>query len=146
MPTGIPTASGGSISIAGEPVTIGGLTPVLVENVEADLDGNVQQIKDQCGRTETRRSGNSAWNITVEGLVDDRQLESFLALAETDDTISVTADVLGSRSGQKIVDKCTITHEDETNSIKKISDAVPRQVYPVQVQLIDPATQSQSGG
>ena len=138
--------SGGSVNpVDSPPVTIGGMKPVYIEQVDMDLNGNNNTITDQCGHTEVRRSGNKNWNVAVQGLVTDTQLETLQLIAEGDNEVEVQADLLGSRSGKYVVDKCAIKHTDDINTwMDSVSQA--EQAYSFNIQFKAPGTEGNSGG
>lgn len=128
------------------PVNIGGIEPVFISLVTMDLNGNSNTITDQCGRSEVRRSGNTNWSVQVEGIITDTQLEPLQAVAEADEPVEIQADLLGSRSGEYVIEKCTLKHTDSLNGIYIPSYVSAKRAYEFQIQTKDPATESGGGG
>lgn len=93
------------------------LEPVYVSEAKINLNSNDETLTTNCGDTEVRRNGSMNWNITVDGIVTESQLEDLRAIGETNDAITVDAEILGSRSGPYIVKDLSITHSDEMNTI-----------------------------
>lgn len=110
------TFSGPPISFSGAGGT---LEPVYVTDITIDLTGNTDTITDQCGYSEVRRSGTKGnWKVDCEGVVGDIQLSVLQTLAESDETVNVQTPVLGSRGGEYVIKKCSISHTDELNKIE----------------------------
>lgn len=124
-----------SISSGGET-----LEPTYVKKADINLNGNSEAITTNCGRTEVRRNGTTNWNVDVEGIITQTEIETLQNIGETDDPVFVEAEVLGSRSGSYLVEDVSITHTDEINTIEVPTDGGEEEkpCYKFQIQLKSP--------
>lgn len=109
--------SGGMKYVEGKPFKMAGpatLEPPYISTLEKTLSGKTEELTDQCGYTETRKNGDSNWELTVEGIIADRSLQAFDTISRSTDPINVACKIY---SGQVLVQDPTITLEDELNAI-----------------------------
>lgn len=88
------------------------LQPTLVKEVTTDIEGNTNDITNQCGDTEVRKDGNTPWSLTAKGTIIEEELADLQSLGEFDEDVTATAPVLGDRSGTFIVPEGGVTIKD----------------------------------
>lgn len=92
------------------------IQPTVVESVDADIEGNTDEITNQCGDTEIRKDGNTPWSVIAKGTITEDELSLMHQLGEREDSVTVSAPVLGDRSGEFIVPEGGLTLSD-TNDV-----------------------------
>jgi hypothetical protein len=141
----------GQVEISGPPLKISGsggtLVPSYVDSVNIDLDGNTDVVTDQCGYSEVYRNGTIGnWKVSCEGIIGGNELGTLQALAESDDTCTVSTPVLGSRGGEFVFEKCSIKHTDDLNSLELPYGVDADPAFQFKASLQSPQAAKDSGG
>lgn len=106
------------------------IEPAVAERVEYSITSNTEQHTDQCGRTETNRTGDNGVELAIEGRLTLTQAEGLIRARQLGVQIFVTSNLF---TGDLFINDLTLTEHADQNYIE--IDGEKEQVCTFQLQL-----------
>lgn len=122
----------------------GGSTPHLqfyvLDRHELQLTGDVDEMQDQCGNNEIRRSGDHGWTLVVEGVIPEAKRIDLIRAASGGVYLAKSDEVEGLYDSTTSTMPCfirdfNITRVQKENGIEFPNHDAPQKVYHFQMQL-----------
>jgi len=92
----------------------GEINPSIVQRVKFDHKGQMSSITSECGETENRRQADNNANITVEGLIQNDEINDLRSLKNEEEILFVS-DIF---SGNVIVERLSIVQSTDVLYLK----------------------------
>lgn len=119
------------------------IRPIVTEDVAYEMAPENESLTDQCGRTEKRNLGDKGWNITIEGIIIDANIDGnmgppeLIEIVELGEVYIVTEYV----QGTIVVDGGQFNRDEEISQFHMNGETY--RAYQFQLQL---GEQSNDGG